>query len=292
MSRSRDLAEKLIYEALLILKENNGELLGKKVSKEVKHRVELDDWATKVYEKSGYIRWESLLHFFTIDCTKAGFMRKNKGIWYLTSEGEEALKLGPEKLLNSATKLYRVWAKENKKNQDSIEDAYIDDNSQLFSIDQIEQLSIESIKQRINKKNPYEFQDLVAALLRGMGYYTPFISPRGKDGGIDVIAYRDPLGTLSPRIKVQVKHRQSTSSVTEIRQLVGILSKEGDVGMFVSSGGFTADAKKFTQTSHVHVELIDIDRFIILWQDFYPKLSDEDKALLPLQQFYFHASNE
>ena len=42
-----------------------------------------------------------------------------------------------------------------------------------------------------SKKNPYEFQDLVAALLRAMGYYTPFIAPKGKDGGVDIIAYRD-----------------------------------------------------------------------------------------------------
>lgn len=46
-------------------------------------------------------------------------------------------------------------------------------------------------------KEPYEFQDLVAALLRAMGYYTPFIAPKGKDGGVDIIAYRDPLGTTA-----------------------------------------------------------------------------------------------
>ena len=26
------------------------------------------------------------------------------------------------------------------------------------------------------------------------GYYTPFVAPKGKDGGIDLIAYQDPLG--------------------------------------------------------------------------------------------------
>ncbi len=36
-----------------------------------------------------------------------------------------------------------------------------------------------------------------------MGYHTPFISPKGKDGGIDIIAYQDALGINKPRIKVQ-----------------------------------------------------------------------------------------
>jgi len=137
----------------------------------------------------------------------------------------------------------------------------------------------------------YEFQDLAAALLRGMGYHTPFIAPTGKDGGIDIIAYRDPLGTISPRIKVQVKHREQPASVHEVRQLMGVLQKDGDVGIFISSGGFTPDSKTTARDSHVHVELIDLARFIELWQEFYGKLSDEDKNMLPLTPIFFYAPN-
>jgi restriction system protein len=70
---------------------------------------------------------------------------------------------------------------------------------------------------------------------------------------------------------------------------MGLLQKDGDVGMFVSSAGFTPDAKTTARGSHVHVELIDLDRFIALWQEFYPKLSDDDKALLPLVRIYLYA---
>jgi len=122
-----------------------------------------------------------------------------------------------------------------------------------------------------------------------MGYYTPFVAPKGKDGGIDVIAYRDPLGTVTPHIKVQIKHRDTSATVQEIRQLQGLLHKDSEVGMFVSSGGFTSDAKSAARSSHVHVELIDLDRFIALWQEFYPKLADEDKVLLPIMPIYFYA---
>ncbi len=94
-----------------------------------------------------------------------------------------------------------------------------------------------------------------------MGYYTPFVSPRGKDGGLDIIAYKDPLGTISPRIKVQVKHRESPASVHEVRQLMGLLQKDGDIGIFISSGGFTPDAKSTARSSNIHVELIDLNRF-------------------------------
>jgi restriction system protein len=149
--------------------------------------------------------------------------------------------------------------------------------------------ALEGIIEAINLKNPYEFQDLAAALLRAMGYFTPFVAPRGKDGGVDITAYHDPLGTQTPRIKVQIKHRVAPTPVTEIRELMGLLQKDGDVGIFFSSGGFTPDAKATARGSHVHVELIDLERFIELWRDFYEKMLDEDKARLPLVPVYFIA---
>ena len=68
-----------------------------------------------------------------------------------------------------------------------------------------------------------------------------------------------------------------------------VAKKEGDVGIFVSTGGFTPDAKTTARSSHIHVELIDLPRFIGLWQEFYNKLTDEDKSLLPLTPIYFLA---
>lgn len=291
LAPSRALAAKLIHAALSILRDNGKEMPMRDLMAKVEKTVILDDWACERYEKSGYVRWQSILHFFSIDCIKAGFLVKKKGVWYLTPEGESALKLGDTGLLKAAVAAYRKWKDENRTLEDTEDQDVSDDGqqSQEATIHEIEQLAIEGLNREINQKNPYEFQELVAALLRGMGYYTPFVAPQGKDGGIDVIAYRDPLGTVSPRIKVQIKHRGTPASVQEVRQLMGLLQKDGDVGMFVSSGGFTPDAKSTARGSHVHVELIDLDRFIALWQEFYSKLTDEDKNLLSLVPIYFYA---
>jgi len=299
-SRSRQLASKVTYCALQVLVEKGGEAAGRDVISEIEKRLTLDDWAKEVYEKSGYTRWKSILHFFTIDLIKSGFMVKNKGVWYVTTEGEAALKLGDVAMLDKATEGYYKWREANPKSDkksvvsvvddieaDDIADS-VNEQAQEATIQQMEQLAIDGLRQQINSKNAYEFQDLVAALLRGMNYYTPFVAPKGKDGGIDVIAYQDPLGVKSPRIKVQIKHRESTANVSEIRELMGLLQKEGDIGLFISTGGFTSDAKTTARSSHVHVELIDFDRFIALWQEFYEKLNDEDKDRLRLRPIYFY----
>jgi restriction system protein len=272
LSKSRSLAARVIFAALSILKKSGGEMPVQQLLSEIEKQVPLDDWAKAAYEKSGYIRWQSILHFYSIDYVKAGFLVKSKGVWFLTPEGEAALQLGEHGLLDAASKAYQKWKLQNVAD---------------VTLEEIQQRAIEGIELYIKNKNPYEFQDLAAALLRGMGYYTPFVAPGGKDGGIDILAYRDPLGTTSPRIKVQIKHRQAPASVQEVRQLIGLLGMEGDVGIFISTGGFTADAKAAARSSHVHIELVDETRFINLWQEFYQKLSDEDKNKLPLTPVYF-----
>ncbi len=114
-SKSQKIAEKTIYATFIILKEAGGEMRGKDVVDKIRGDVEFDDYEKHRYEKTGYIRWESILHFYTIDCMKAGFLRKNKGVWFLTEEGEDAIKLGPEKLLSTATRIYREWDAKRKK---------------------------------------------------------------------------------------------------------------------------------------------------------------------------------
>jgi restriction system protein len=287
---SRALAAKLIHTAMSILRDNGKEMPMRELMEKVGKSVELDAWAQERYEKTGYVRWESILHFFSIDCVKAGYLIKKKGIWYLTPEGESSLKLKPHELLDNVSEAYVKWREANPVTREETDVS--EPTPSLVSYDDIEQKAIEGLQQYIDSKNAYEFQDLVAALLRGMGYYTPFIAPKGKDGGVDIVAYRDPLGTESPRIQVQIKHRESSASVQEVRQLMGLLQKEGDVGIFVSSSGFTPDAKNAARSSHVHVELIDQNRFIALWQEFYNKLSEEDKTLLPLRPIYFLSQTE
>lgn len=302
LAPSKRSAAKTLFATFQILKEVGGQLPGKQVINKIRESVELTEWETQVYEKTGNVRWESILLFYTIDAIKAGYLRKHKGVWYLTVEGEKAIKYGPVKLLETVSKLYRTWAADNrdpkpkkgKENDD--EPTELEENktqTQKAYLDLLEEQAIAGIKDHIRSKNAYEFQDMVAALLRAMNYHTPFISPKGKDGGLDIVAYNDPLGATSPRLKVQVKHRPDSSiPVDDIRSLTGLLNKDGDIGLFVTSGVFTSEAERSARESHRHIKLLDIDNFIDLWQEFYKELSDEDKNMLPLHSIYFLGSNE
>ena len=145
----------------------------------------------------------------------------------------------------------------------------------------------ELIGDLISRIDPYDFQELVAGLLQAMGYRTR-VSPPGPDQGVDVIAHPDAFGFEAPRIKVQVKHRQSAATGPEIRSLVGSLGQD-EKGLFVSTGGFTKDARVEARRT-TRLTLLDADNFVSLLAEYYEKLDADYKALVPLRKVWVPAS--
>ena len=122
-----------------------------------------------------------------------------------------------------------------------------------------------------------------------MKYHIAWVSPRGKDGGIDVLAWSDPLGTRPPRIKVQVKRLGKRVDVDSLRSFMALLGDD-DVGIFVSTGGFTKDAEDEARTQEKRkITLIDLERLFELWVKYYDELAESARLYLPLQPIYFLA---
>lgn len=148
----------------------------------------------------------------------------------------------------------------------------------------------QEIREAVLALGSYEVQDLVGALLRGMGYSTPFVAPKGPDGRTDIIAYQDPLGITHPHIRVQVKHRKDSKATREeVAALHGVIRPDREVGLFVSTAGFTGEAVREARQGTVHIDMVDLDRLLDLWVMQYDKLTEEDKARLRLRTVYFLA---
>lgn len=291
LSKSAACAAKCLFAVMKYMKENGGMIASNEINKVVQKNVTFTAWEEERAGKLQNIRWWSVMQFYSIDYNKAGYILKKQGSWYLTPEGEEAIKLGGEQILRNASTAYRKWKQENiVEDYDSEEES--PEKETIINIEQLEEQANEGIRQYIKSKNPYEFQDMVAALLRSMGYYTPFVAPKGRDGGVDVIAYIDALGAKAPRIKVQVKHKPDDSvPAKDIRGLLGIL-RDGDIGLFVTSGAYSQPARQEALRSKTYIKLIDGEDFIQMWQENYNKMPDQDKNMLPLKYIAFVGSNE
>ena len=138
---------------------------------------------------------------------------------------------------------------------------------------------------------PYDFQHLVAGLLRGMGYDVTWVAPPGKDRGIDIVALTDPLGAQGPRIKVQVKRQQDKTDAKNLRAFMSVL-KEGDVGAFVSLGGFTSDAEEEARNEARRIRLIGAYQLFALWTRYYDEIPEQDRRRLPVKFVPFLATGE
>ena len=293
-SRTKACATKTLYAVMKEMSRRGGSMPAKELYPFVNENVELTEWEKEPAGKMQYIRWTNSFQFYSIDYQKAGFIVKKSGNWYLTPEGEAALKKTPEEVMNIANDAYHAWKKardiEDNPDEEPTDNTAESDNS--MKLEQLESDAREGIKAFIASKDPYEFQDMVAALLRAMDYHTPFIAPKGKDGGIDIIAYLDPLGAKTPRIKVQVKHKPETAiGASEVRALSGVL-KAGDIALFVTSGTYSADARNAASGNDKFIRLIDGNDFIEMWQEYYDKMSDDDKNMLPLKRISFLGNNE
>ena len=143
------------------------------------------------------------------------------------------------------------------------------------------------IEDAIAKLDWQQLQDLVAGIIRAMGYKTRVSSP-GPDRGVDIFASPDGLGLSEPRIFVEVKHRAGSIGAPAIRSFIGG-RQQGDRCLYVSVGGFTQEARYEADRSQIPITLIPMSRLRELLVDYYEALDSETRALVPLKRVYWPA---
>ena len=267
LAPSRALAAKLLFATFKILKDAGGSLAGKEVITIIESSVELTEWDKSVYEKTGNTRWVSILHFFTIDAIKSGFLIKEKGTWTLSNTGNDAIQLGEVGLLEACTEGYVKWrlsvpakqqteavlAKEIKDvpSEELLESVIAEINDNLAG----------EILDIVKSCSPVFFERLVVALLVKMGYGGTLANAarvigRSGDGGIDGIIDEDRLGLDA--IYIQAKRWESIVGRPEIQKFVGALQgQRAHKGVFITTSDFTKEAQEYVKNISNKVVLMN-----------------------------------
>jgi len=285
----------LLKFTLELLKAHPEGVRPRDIFREIEAKVPLDSFDTVSMKGSGLPRWRASLHFFSVAASKAGLLIKSDSGWVITDEGRKASVLSDDELKRLVRSRYREWrwgagrgAAETPDAPPAEEEPEASKSASVLFDDSKEKARAE-IDAYLDTLSAYDFQELVGALLEGMGYTTRLVSPPGPDGGTDALAYVDPLGARTPHIRVQVKHKDHTAGREEIAALRGIIRADREIGVFVSSGGFSRDAKREAERGAVHIELIDLDRFLELWLQHYAKIPEAKRAKLRLEPVHFLA---
>lgn len=126
---------------------------------------------------------------------------------------------------------------------------------------------------------PGEFEEFTADLLRALGYQAR-VTAYSQDGGVDVIAHRDPLGVEPPLIKVQCKHRTASIGAPEVQQLIGTQSAN-ELSLFVTLGAYTKDAIAIERTRS-GLRLLTGEDVVTLTIQNYASLPQRWRSRIPL----------
>ena len=190
--------QRAVYDVLLQLGE--GLPAGEVIARCQQH-LDLTEYELGEYPSSpGKPRFDKIVRFTSIAHVKAGWLVKSRSEgWQVTTDGREAFEryTDPTEFQQEASRRYRIW-KQSQTDDDASIGLGDEDDTAAATLEEAMDASWAQVKEYLDLMPPYDFQDLVGALLGAMGYHVAWTAPPGPDRGIDLVAYTDPLGAAGP----------------------------------------------------------------------------------------------
>ncbi len=143
----------------------------------------------------------------------------------------------------------------------------------------------EFIKDKLLSLEVNQMKQLVAGVLRGIGYKT-LATDSASDTGRGFLVSADGLGLASTRIIVEVMHHKRKMGVQDMCNFIGGIP-QGDRGLLVSTGGFAPEAREEADRTNTPITLIDLERLATLLTQYYDTIDSDTKALVPLRKIYW-----
>ena len=142
----------------------------------------------------------------------------------------------------------------------------------------------ERIKDLIINLGWKDMQELVAGILRAMGYKTQ-VSPDGADRGKDIVASPDGFGFEHPASSWK---SNTAGRWTARRFAASAVATSDDRGLYVSTGGFTKDAQYEADRASIPVAMWTLDHVVRALIEHYDA-TDAETSASPLKRLYWPA---
>lgn len=156
-----------------------------------------------------------------------------RGVWSITDVGE---KLTEDQMDEVVYQVRKISSKKKKQKTSTDEDEETTPEDDLNWKDQL----LDILQ---NQLTPGGFERLVQRILRESGFVEVEVTGKSGDGGIDGFGVLR-VGLLSFRVIFQCKRYKETVGPNYIRDFRGAMQGRADKGLFMTTGSFTASAKK------------------------------------------------
>ena len=186
-----------------------------------------------------------------------------RGVWSLTERGRSAT-LSLEQAREIRRKWVRVFEAERRKRSDDVRGnaAPVEEESEVLT-------DLHGQVIELLRGLPAEgFERLSQRLLREAGFIQVVVTGRSGDGGIDGHGTLQVNPLVSFRVLFQCKRYTGSVSPSQVRDFRGAMSGRTDKGIIITTGTFTAEARREAARDGVPpIELIDGEKLVEMFKD-------------------------
>jgi len=237
---------------LQALKDLGGSASNQEIYEKVTENLNISDEILDVLHNDGPMtKVEYRLRWTQTYLKKDGAITNtSKGIWTLLPRGRELSAKDIEGVLSRVKVKLKKQRKAKEKNAPDIES----------STDLAEDIewNIELL-QVLKKMDPYAFERLAQRILRESGFVKVQVTGKSGDGGIDGIGVLR-MNLVSFQVMFQCKRYKGSVSSPAVRDFRGAMTGRADKGLIITTGTFTADAKReAVRDGAPTIDLIDGD---------------------------------
>jgi len=235
---------------------------------EVVERIALDlrlsDEIQNELMPSGEPRYRNQVAWARFYLVREGLLDSSRrGVWSLTEQGRST-KLSPEQ----AREVFRKWVhyfQEQRRRKENVLEPNVeqvggeagvtaDIHSQLIDL--------------LVKLPPNGFERLSQRLLREAGFIQVVVTGRGGDGGIDRYGTLQVNPLVSFKVLFQCKRYTGSVSPSQVRDFRGAMSGRADKGIVITTGTFTAEARREASRDGVPpIEIIDGEKLVEMFKE-------------------------
>jgi restriction system protein len=196
---------------------------------------------------------------------KAGYIASSKrGVWSLTEKGLASNLTDEQALEVFQTIQDQFQAAYREQQEEEAEEVVAPPDVGFLPTSDYRTALIEKIR----SLPPSSFEKLSQRLLRESGFQQVEVTGRSGDGGIDGKGILQVSPLLSFQVIFQCKRYSGSVTPSQIRDFRGAMMGRADKGIFLTTGTFTAEARKEASRDGVPpIELVDADKLVRMFEE-------------------------
>lgn len=261
VSRPTEGAQFLRYFGPLLdaLRELGGSGTPAEVVEEIANAMKLPDDVQNELLDSGAPRFHNQVAWARFYLTREGFIDSSKrGIWSLTEAGR-ATTITQEQARAIFQKWVKVFAEARRRRKDEPPEADDQVAEETAAPSNYRDALLETL---LGLPAP-GFERFCQRLLRESGFVQVVVTGRSGDGGLDGYGTLQVNPLVSFKVLFQCKRYSGSVTPAQVRDFRGAMQGRADKGIILTTGTFTADARKEASRDGVPpIELVDAPKML------------------------------